>query len=119
MALNAMRYDLASRIVERLGPESGGITAAMTTGHETWISEEQNQVMRDSGLYHIISISGMHLALVGGGAFFLLAWGLAAIEPLARRMNVRKLAAAEPERRRRVARRAPRREQRKMRRRNA
>jgi competence protein ComEC len=36
----------------------------------------------------------MHLALVGGGAFFLLAWGLAAIEPLARRMNVRKLAAA-------------------------
>ena len=93
MALNAMRYGLASRIVERLGPESGGITAAMTTGHETWISEEQNQVMRDSGLYHIISISGLHMAIVGGFVFFATRLLVAGWPWLALRVSSKKVAA--------------------------
>src|SRR5215217_7649214 len=60
MTINAVRWSLAERIVTRLGPEQGGIAAAMVTGHEAWISAEQTEAMRASGLAHILSISGLH-----------------------------------------------------------
>ena len=69
MAINAVRWRLAQRIVARMGPESGGLAAAMVTGHEAWIPPEQTADMRASGLAHIISISGLHMAIVGGFLF--------------------------------------------------
>ncbi len=69
MAVNATRWRLAERIVARMGPASGGIGAAMVTGHEAWIPPEQTEAMRASGLAHILSISGLHMAIVGGFVF--------------------------------------------------
>jgi len=69
MAINRTRWALATRIVRRLGPEQGGIAAAMVTGHEAWISKAQTEAMRASGLAHILSISGLHMAIVGGFVF--------------------------------------------------
>ncbi len=66
MAVNAARWSLARRIVEQMGPASGGLGAAMTTGHEAWIGADQTEQMRVSGLAHIISISGLHMAIVAG-----------------------------------------------------
>ena len=37
MRVNAVRWGLTQRIVEALGPETGGLAAAMTTGHEAFI----------------------------------------------------------------------------------
>src|SRR5690606_24497021 len=54
--VNAVRYALAERIVARLGVRTGGVAAAMTTGHETWIQDPDLDAMRDSGLAHILSI---------------------------------------------------------------
>lgn len=65
MKINAVRYALAERIVARLGERTGGVAAAMTTGHETWIQSPDLDAMRDSGLAHILSISGLHMAVVG------------------------------------------------------
>lgn len=69
MAINAARWRLAGRIVARMGERSGGIAAAMVTGHEAWIPPRQTSDMRASGLAHIISISGLHMAIVGGFVF--------------------------------------------------
>jgi len=69
MVINAFRWRLASRIVDDMGAERGGIAAAMVTGHEAWITKEQTEAMRASGLAHILSISGLHMAIVGGFAF--------------------------------------------------
>jgi competence protein ComEC len=69
MAVNAARWLLAEQIVARMGPASGGIGAAMVTGHEAWIPPEQTEAMRASGLAHILSISGLHMAIVGGFVF--------------------------------------------------
>ncbi|KQS55993.1 competence protein ComEC [Brevundimonas sp. Leaf363] len=93
MAVNATRFDLARRIVERLGSRSGGVAAAMTTGHEAWIGAEDEQAMRDSGLAHILSISGLHMAIVGGFVFFLVRLGVAAWPWLALRAPGKKIAA--------------------------
>ncbi|MGV3577363.1 ComEC/Rec2 family competence protein [Brevundimonas sp.] len=93
MAVNGARFALAQRIVDRLGERTGGIAAAMTTGHETWIGREDLDAMRDSGLAHILSISGLHMAIVGGFAFFLVRLLVAAWPWLALRVSGKKVAA--------------------------
>lgn len=93
MAVNGARYTLAERIVARLGERTGGIAAAMTTSHETWISQEDMDVMRDSGLAHILSVSGLHMAIVGGFVFFAVRLGVAAWPWLALRVPGKKVAA--------------------------
>lgn len=82
MSVNAVRWSLSRRIVEDLGTRSGGVAAAMTTGHEAWLDPDDVQAMRDSGLAHILSISGVHMAIVGGFVFFL-ARALVALWPWA------------------------------------
>ncbi|MBO9546801.1 ComEC/Rec2 family competence protein [Caulobacter sp.] len=93
MAINAFRWSLAQRILARMGPESGGIGAAMVTGHEAWITEEQTEAMRASGLAHILSISGLHMAIVGGFVFGVVRLGVAAWPWLALRAPGKKIAA--------------------------
>jgi len=93
MAVNGLRYDLAKRIVARLGERTGGVAAAMTTGHEAWLDLEQVDAMRDSGLAHILSISGLHMAVVGGFSFFLVRLLVAAWPWLALRVPGKKVAA--------------------------
>ncbi|CAN5471735.1 ComEC/Rec2 family competence protein [soil metagenome] len=93
MAINGARYALAERIVARLGTRTGGIAAAMVTGHETWIEREDLDAMRDSGLAHILSISGLHMAVVGGFVFFAFRLGVAAWPWLALRASSKKIAA--------------------------
>lgn len=94
MAINAARWALTERIVSRMGVRSGGIAAAMTSGHEAWLRPDDVQAMRDAGIYHIVSISGAHMAIVGGFVF-LLARLLIALWPwLALRVSGKKLAAA-------------------------
>jgi competence protein ComEC len=41
--------------------ETGEIAVALITGARGGIYEELNQAMRDSGLAHILSISGLHM----------------------------------------------------------
>ena len=93
MAVNAWRWALTLKIVDILGPERGGLAAAMTTGHEAFIPREQVDDLRAAGLAHIISISGLHMAIVGGFAFAVSRLGIAAWPWLALRAPGKKLAA--------------------------
>ncbi|MBL8770171.1 MAG: ComEC/Rec2 family competence protein [Phenylobacterium sp.] len=93
MRVNAVRWDLTRRIVEALGPETGGLAAAMTTGHEAFIPKEQVENLRAAGLAHIVSISGLHMAIVGGFAFGLARLLIAAWPWLALRVHGKKAAA--------------------------
>ena len=93
MAVNAFRWSLAQRIYTRMGPTSGGLGAAMVTGHEAWIPQAQTDAMRASGLAHIISISGLHMAIVGGFMFGAVRLGVAAWPWLALRAPGKKIAA--------------------------
>lgn len=91
--LNAFRWALSRRIVDHLGPERGGVAAAMVTGHEAWVSREVQDAMRDSGLAHVLSISGLHMAIVGGFVFFAVRAALAAVPAVAERLSTKKAAA--------------------------
>ncbi len=93
MGVNAARWALTRRIVDALGPETGGLAAAMTTGHEAFIPREQVDNLRAAGLAHIISISGLHMAIVGGFAFAAARLAIAAWPWLALRVHGKKLSA--------------------------
>ena len=93
MRVNAMRWALTQRIIDTLGYRSGGLAAAMTTGHEAFIPKQQVDDLRVAGLAHIISISGVHMAIVGGFVFFAARFAIAAWPWLALRVPGKKLAA--------------------------
>ncbi len=82
MAVNAARWSLARRMIDDMGPRAGGVAVAMTTGHEAWLNPDDVTAMRSAGLTHILSISGVHMAIVGGFVF-LIARTLIALWPWA------------------------------------
>ncbi|MGZ8364047.1 MAG: ComEC/Rec2 family competence protein [Caulobacteraceae bacterium] len=93
MRLNAWRWTLARRLVEDIDGRAGGLAAAMVTGHESWITKADQEAMRSAGIAHITSISGAHMAVVGGFVFLLLRTLIAAWPWLALRAPGKKIAA--------------------------
>ncbi len=93
MRVNAMRWSLATRIAADMTPQARGLGVAMITGHEAFIEPDTEQALRDAGLAHIISISGVHMAIVGGFSFLLVRLFIAAIPWLALRVPGKKVAA--------------------------
>lgn len=75
------------------GP-TGGVAAALLTGKRGAISQEFMQAMRDSGLAHLLAISGLHLGLFARALFFIGRAGLATIPAVALRDPIKKWAAA-------------------------
>jgi competence protein ComEC len=88
------RQRLADHIRERLPGGAGGIAAALATGDQGGIPEEDAEAMRRSGLAHLLSVSGLHLTAVVG-AVMLLTLRLLALSPaLALRFRLVLVAAA-------------------------
>lgn len=94
MRINAVRWALAKQIVAEMGVESGGLAAAMITGHDAFVPRDQVDNLRASGLAHIISISGLHMAIVGGFTFAAVRLGVAAWPWMALRVSSKKAAAS-------------------------
>lgn len=75
------------------GPVGEGVMMALITGERGAIAEEDNDAMRASGLYHLLSISGTHVAMVAGVLFFFLRLFMAAIPWVALHWPIKKIAA--------------------------
>lgn len=67
--LHLQQQDITGRIIAALPGTEGTIAAALMTGVRGPIPEEIDDAFRDSGLAHVLSISGLHLVLVGGILF--------------------------------------------------
>jgi competence protein ComEC len=92
--LERLRQKIAARIDAVLPPRIAAITTALMTGERAAISEDDWTALRGSGLAHIISISGLHVALFAAPVFFFVRLFLAAIPPLALNYPIKKIAAA-------------------------
>jgi competence protein ComEC len=86
--LDAMRSNLDRHIRTRLPGPSGAIATALATGDQNAVSKEDADAMRRSGLTHLLSVSGLHIAAVVGAAMLLTLKLLALFPPLARRFNL-------------------------------
>jgi competence protein ComEC len=92
--LSALRRSLADHIRARIGPESAGIATAFVTGDRGGISKTDDEAMRDSGLAHLLSVSGLHVGAVVGAVYVLFVRVLALSPWLALRVRLPVAAAA-------------------------
>ncbi|WP_395623025.1 ComEC/Rec2 family competence protein [Sphingomonas daechungensis] len=92
--LDSLRDRLDRHIRERLPGPSGTIATALVTGDQNAVSEEDADAMRRSGLAHLLSVSGLHIAAVVGAVMFLALKLLALSERVALRFNLVLVSAA-------------------------
>lgn len=92
-AIDAVRQTVTARIHAALPGDTGGIAAALITGERGGISPETNDAYRSSGIFHILSISGLHMVIMAGAVFFSVRLILASIPWLALRYPIKKWAA--------------------------
>ncbi|WP_413154695.1 ComEC/Rec2 family competence protein [Bartonella sp. cb54] len=59
-----LRTNMTRRIRMVIGGEKGNIAAALITGQRGGIASDTNEALRTAGLAHILSISGLHMALL-------------------------------------------------------
>ncbi len=87
------REAIADHIRATVGGAEGEIAAALIVGVRAGIPDEINEAMRRTGIYHIISISGLHMALVAGTIMGLLRGAFALFPDFSARRPVKKYAA--------------------------
>ena len=69
--LAAVQRSLSGHVRERLGGSPGTIAAAFASGDRGGISEADEEAMRDAGLTHLLSISGLHVSAIIAASYFL------------------------------------------------
>ena len=92
-ALEGVRQAIGRRVRAVLGGSTAAVSEALINGERADIPKRVNDSLRDSGLFHVLSISGLHMTLVAGGVFWLVRALLALFPPLVLRLPVKKLAA--------------------------
>lgn len=93
-AMQGMRDAIDARIRAVLDGDTRAIATALITGRRDAIAPAVNDAMFVSGLGHILSISGYHMAVVAGVVFFALRGLLAAFPGLVATFPIKKTAAA-------------------------
>jgi len=77
-----------------LPPREAALVRAIGTGDRAALDQRTNDSFARSGLAHVLAVSGLHLVVVAAGLERLLRGALARVEPLARRWDARRPAAA-------------------------
>jgi competence protein ComEC len=93
-AVQRLRDLIDARVRAVLPGDVGAIAAMLLNGRRDVISENLFNAMFISGIGHVLSISGYHMAVVAGVMFFFFRALLALIPGLADRMPIKKWAAA-------------------------
>jgi competence protein ComEC len=91
--IDDVREAIDKRIRAVMPGDNGSIASALITGKRDAISTPVNDAMYVSSLAHVLSISGYHMAVVAGIAFFFISAGLALFPSLAGRRPIKKWAA--------------------------
>lgn len=91
--LESVRETMTQTFLREMTPPYGSIAAALVTGDRAAIPEPVRIYFVDSGLAHVLAISGLHLTIVAGLAFFVIRRLLALIPGVALRYPIKKWAA--------------------------
>lgn len=89
------RAVIAERVQRAVSdPVEASVTAALLNGEAVAIPERTMDAFRDSGLAHLLSISGLHVGIAAGIVFFVVRALFALVPWLALRWPIKKIAAA-------------------------
>ncbi len=93
LAINSIRTEISRRIRHALPGDSGSIAIALITGDRSYIPRNHVEMLRASGLAHVLAISGLHMTLVTGALFAGLRALLAFFPGIVLRYPIKKIAA--------------------------
>jgi competence protein ComEC len=93
LGVAALRQTIAHEIMVATPGTAGAIAVALLTGLRGALPDHIWDQWAIAGIAHLLSISGLHLALVAGTLFFAVRVALALAPPLALRLPTKKLAA--------------------------
>jgi competence protein ComEC len=91
--IKILRQNIAKKILDQMDEKSGGTAVALLVGAQNLIKPDVMQAMRNSGLAHLISISGLHFTLAAGIFFFSIRFLLSLNQYLALHFDIKKIAA--------------------------
>lgn len=91
--LEDVRGTISRRIRAAIPGQAGAVADALVTGKRDGIPEALNEALRAAGTYHILSISGFHMALVAALVFACVRGSLSLIPALVLRHRVKAWAA--------------------------
>lgn len=89
----SLRHGVVENINKALPEQKAAIASALMVGKRTAITEEDYEAFRNSGLAHLLAISGLHVGLMAGVIFFVIRLGLSAIPVIALNYPIKKIAA--------------------------
>jgi competence protein ComEC len=92
--IHAFRARFAQALIAEMPDGVGAVAAALTVGEQGSVSEVDVESLRASGLYHILSISGLHLALAAGIVFYVVRLMLVLLPNAALKWPIKKIAAS-------------------------
>jgi competence protein ComEC len=92
-SIERLRQAIGARVKAALPGETGAIAEALITGERGGISAATNDIWRDSGLFHVLSISGLHMSIMAGAIFVAVRLLLAAVPAIALNYPIKKWAA--------------------------
>ena len=83
------------RAIGRAAPgAAGAVLAALVVGDQGGVPPGLREAFARTGVVHVLSVSGLHVSVVGTAAFVVLRWALARSTWLVGRLDLRTLAAA-------------------------
>ena len=88
-----LRTIIGERIRAHLDGATAAVTTALLNGEQRAIPDRTMAAIRDSGLAHLLSISGLHIGMVAVIVLFALRSGLALVPCIALRFPIKKWAA--------------------------
>ena len=91
--MQALQEAIMARIHAALPGSTGFLAAGLMVGGTTAIAAADQAAFRDSGIYHLLSISGLHLAIAMGLVFATIRLLLAAVEWTALHLPTKAIAA--------------------------
>ncbi len=91
--IHDIRLRIAHTILKILPIDTASPTVAMITGSRFDMPPALQQAWKSSGIYHLLSISGLHMTIVAGICFTILRYGLLLIPALAHGGKVKKITA--------------------------
>jgi ComEC/Rec2-related protein len=89
----SLRMTIGERVRLNHDDAAGAVVTALLVGETTGIPMQTLNAVRDAGLAHLLSISGVHIGMVAGVLFFWMRLLVAAIPSLALRVDSKKIAA--------------------------
>ena len=91
--VNKVRRYITTKVQGHLKKSPGAIASALLTGEKSAISKKNREAYANSGIAHLLAISGLHLSLVAGFVFVTLRVFLSFFPVIALKINTKKVVA--------------------------